>query len=555
VLNFLSRLKVKNNLMVIMICIVMIGLALAGWNIYYLIQINNQTKEIRTNNEQISRLEASRLLFQQSVVDLKNYLLTNDKNLRVSYSVSYAQISQDMDYLLLQAGAGETQEDLQYLQTALGAYNDAALKMFKSWQVRDIEKVAFIMPTADKNASAVLSQFDTMVFAGQVSLRAESVQIDQQVQHTIIGNIVGMLLISIFSVFAAIILNQIAEPLLYLTNAVVSFENNAYQDDLLGEYVRGENEMGQLARAIQSMAGSITRSVEEKERFLDAANRFVPTEFLEFLDKSDITEMNLGDHISAEMAIMFSDIRSFTTMSEKMTPQENFDFVNEYLMLVSPLIKEHHGFVVKFLGDGMMAIFPYGVDDAILAGIAKQKLLNIYNAKRLANQQPPISVGIGIHSGGMMVGIVGEARRMQGDAFSDSINLTARVEGLTKFYGVSLIVTEEALSQVADRLYYRSRLLGKAQVKGKLLPLTLYELFDGDPPNLFSLKIEFLDLFERGLGDYIAGDFSKARQNFEAVLQIHPEDKAAAYYQQRSRDMAKKGAPDGWQGVEIMTQK
>ena len=128
-LNFLSRLKVKNNLMVIMICIVMIGLALAGWNIYYLIQINNQTKEIRTNNEQISRLEASRLLFQQSVVDLKNYLLTNDKNLRVSYSVSYAQISQDMDYLLLQAGAGETQEDLQYLQTALGAYNDAALKM------------------------------------------------------------------------------------------------------------------------------------------------------------------------------------------------------------------------------------------------------------------------------------------------------------------------------------------------------------------------------------------------------------------------------------------
>ena len=270
-LNFLSRLKVKNNLMVIMICIVMIGLALAGWNIYYLIQINNQTKEIRTNNEQISRLEASRLLFQQSVVDLKNYLLTNDKNLRVSYSVSYAQISQDMDYLLLQAGAGETQEDLQYLQTALGAYNDAALKMFKSWQVRDIEKVAFIMPTADKNASAVLSQFDTMVFAGQVSLRAESVQIDQQVQHTIIGNIVGMLLISIFSVFAAIILNQIAEPLLYLTNAVVSFENNAYQDDLLGEYVRGENEMGQLARAIQSMAGSITRSVEEKESFLGPA--------------------------------------------------------------------------------------------------------------------------------------------------------------------------------------------------------------------------------------------------------------------------------------------
>ena len=553
--NFLSRLKVKNSLMVIMICIVMIGLALAGWNIYYLIQINNQTKEIQANNEQISKLEASRLLFQQSVVDLKNYLLTSDKNLRVSYSVSYAQVSQDMDYLLMQTDAGEAKEDLLYLQTMLGAFHDSALEVFRSWLVRDIEKVASVMPTVNENASAVLAQFDTMIYSDEISLRAESAQIDQYIQRTVIGNIVGMLLISIFSVFAAIIMNKIAEPLLYLTNAVVSFENNAYQDDLLGEYVRGENEMGQLARAIQSMVGSISRSVEEKERFLNAANRFVPTEFLEFLDKRDITEMNLGDHISAEMAIMFSDIRSFTTMSEKMTPQENFDFVNEYLMLVSPLIKEHHGFVVKFLGDGMMAIFPYGVDDAILAGIAKQKLLNIYNAKRLANQQAPISVGIGIHSGGMMVGIVGEARRMQGDAFSDSINLTARIEGLTKFYGVSLIVTEEALSQAADRSRYRERLLGKAQVKGKLLPLTLYELFDGDPPDLFSIKLEYLDSFERGLSQYIAGDFSKARQNFEAVLQIHPEDKAAAFYQQRSLEMAKMGAPDDWQGIEIMTQK
>ncbi|MBL6964963.1 MAG: adenylate/guanylate cyclase domain-containing response regulator [Anaerolineales bacterium] len=541
--------------MIIMICIVMAGLALAGWNIYHLIQINNQMKAIQNDNEQLSKLEASRLLFQQSEVDLKNYLLTNDKNLRVSYSVSYAQVRQDMDYLVMQTDSGEAKEDLLHLQAMIGAFHDVALEIIRYWQVRDLEKVGLRIPTANEHASAVLAQFDTLIYAGEISLRAESVEIDQQIQRAVIGNIAGMLLISSLSVFAAIIMNQIAEPLLYLTNAVVSFENNAYQDDLLAEYVRGENEMGQLARAIQSMAGSISRSVKEKERFLKAANRFVPTEFLEFLDKRDITEMNLGDHISAEMAIMFSDIRSFTTMSEKMTPQENFDFVNEYLMLVSPLIKENHGFIVKFLGDGMMAIFPYGVDDAIIAGIAKQKLLNTYNAKRLANQQSPISVGIGIHSGGMMMGIVGEARRMQGDAFSDSINLTARIEGLTKFYGVSLIVTEEALSQAADRSRYRERLLGKAQVKGKLLPLTLYELFDGDPPDLFSIKLEYLDSFERGLSQYIAGDFSKARQNFEAVLQIHPEDKAAAFYQQRSLEMAKMGAPDDWQGIEIMTQK
>ncbi|HEY9597310.1 MAG TPA: ATP-binding protein, partial [Cyanophyceae cyanobacterium] len=117
--------------------------------------------------------------------------------------------------------------------------------------------------------------------------------------------------------------------------------------------------------------------------------RFVPHEYLHFLEKESIIDVQLGDHVSKEMAVMFSDIRSFTTMSESMTPQENFDFVNAYLRRVSPEIRNYGGFIVKYLGDGLMAVFPNGADDAVQAGLAKLKKVQEYNQSRIAKGYQP----------------------------------------------------------------------------------------------------------------------------------------------------------------------
>ncbi|AFY57849.1 signal transduction histidine kinase [Rivularia sp. PCC 7116] len=185
--------------------------------------------------------------------------------------------------------------------------------------------------------------------------------------------------------------------------------------------------------------------------------RFVPHEYLKFLSKDSIIDVELGDHVSKEMAVMFSDIRSFTTISESMTPQENFDFVNNYLRQVSPIIRDNTGFIVKYLGDGMMAVFPKGADDAVRAGIGKLKKVESQNIRRIENNQKPIKVGIGVHFGHMMVGMVGETARMQGDAFSDNVNLTARLESLTKFYGVSLVISEQALAHLTNPEKYQMR--------------------------------------------------------------------------------------------------
>lgn len=273
------------------------------------------------------------------------------------------------------------------------------------------------------------------------------------------------------------------------------------------------------------------------------------------MEKKNITDIKLGDHVSAEMAVMFSDIRSFTTMSESMSPQENFDFVNAYLKLVSPIIQKNDGFVVKFLGDGMMAIFPYGVDDAVKAGIEKQKHVEVFNAQRERQGQPPVYVGIGIHTGHMMVGMIGEEKRMQGDAFSDNVNLTSRVEGLTKYFGVSMIISEETLMRLEKPIPYKMRFLGRVQVKGRDRPIGLYDVFEGEPEKIVELKQRTRADYERGLKLYMAGKFAEAKACFESVLQVNPDDKTAALYLEHSTAMLGREAPEGWEGVEVMTSK
>ncbi len=283
--------------------------------------------------------------------------------------------------------------------------------------------------------------------------------------------------------------------------------------------------------------------------------RFVPHEYLKFLSKESIIDVELGDHVSKEMAVMFSDIRSFTTLSESMTPQENFDFVNNYLRQVSPVIRDNTGFIVKYLGDGMMAVFPKGADDAVAAGIGKLKKVEEQNIQRIEQGLLPIKVGIGVHFGHMMVGMVGETARMQGDAFSDNVNLTARLESLTKFYGVSLVISEQALEHLSNPEKYQMRFLDRVIVKGRSEPIAIYEILDGELAEIRDLKLQTLSDFENGLENYRCGDCDKAKQYFEKVLAVNKEDKAAALYLERVEELQCNGIPEDWSGVWAMTKK
>ncbi len=290
-------------------------------------------------------------------------------------------------------------------------------------------------------------------------------------------------------------------------------------------------------------------------KITNAYGRFVPQDYLKLLDKESILDVKLGDRVSKDMAIFFSDIRSFTSRSEQMSPQETFAFVNSYLQIVSPEIRDRHGLIVKFLGDGIMAVFPDSVDNAVEAAIGKLNKLREYNQILEAEGTPPIKVGIGIHLGNMMLGIIGEPHPMGGDALSDNVNLTARLEGLTKFYGVSILVSEPAFKGLREPEKYRMRFLDKVIVKGRNEAIAVYEVLDGEPEEMRDLKLQTQADFELGLEFYGSGEFVGAHYYFEKVLLTNPDDKTAKLYLERIEYLKVEGVPENWQGVWTFTEK
>ena len=153
------------------------------------------------------------------------------------------------------------------------------------------------------------------------------------------------------------------------------------------------------------------------------------------------------------MSILFSDIRSFTSISEKMTPKENFSFLNSYLNQMSPIIRENKGYIDKFMGDGVMALFKSSANDSIKAAIGMQRYLNRYNRNSYKDKTHKINIGIGINTGEMMLGTLGEVNRMEGSVISDAVNLASRLEGLTKIYKVGIIISEETYKNINEEFF------------------------------------------------------------------------------------------------------
>lgn len=262
----------------------------------------------------------------------------------------------------------------------------------------------------------------------------------------------------------------------------------------------------------------------------DSLSRFVPFQFLEYLNKNSILDVSLGDQVLKNMTVLFTDIRSFTSLSEKMTPEENFKFLNSFLSQIVPVIRENGGFVDKFIGDGIMALFPFPPDKAVDAAIQLQKAVYRYNEARDRAGYRHISIGIGIHTGDLMLGTIGETNRMETTVIADAVNIASRLENLTKTYDSQIIISKELYSKLGykDSVQYRS--LGNAPVKGKRKPIEIVEVLIGESRKNDFLKIKSVELFEQALSYYKKSEYFRAAELFRAVLNKNPDDKAAILY-------------------------
>jgi class 3 adenylate cyclase len=291
-----------------------------------------------------------------------------------------------------------------------------------------------------------------------------------------------------------------------------------------------------------SMAEALSGNLARVNRSLE---RFVPKQFLGFLGKETIEDIALGDSSAEDMAVMFVDVRAFSRLAESSTPEQTFAFINEYLARVGPAVRAHGGFVDKYLGDGFMALFPEGAEPAVLCALDIQERVAAYNLDREASGRQPIRVGIGLHTGRLMLGTIGEEQRMDGTVISDAVNLASRLEGVSKEYGLGLAVSERILAELPDPTAFRMRFIGKVRVKGKVEPVSVFEIYDGDPPDLRSKKDLVRASFERGLEAYYQKRYGDARALFVQVLAVLPDDSASLRYMSAIENHAPEDNPPG----------
>lgn len=267
-------------------------------------------------------------------------------------------------------------------------------------------------------------------------------------------------------------------------------------------------------------------------RMSASVRRFIPNEFLAQLHKEEVEDLKLGDHIKKEMTIFFSDIRAFTELSESLTPEESFAFINSYLSRVVPLVTDHHGFVDKYMGDAIMALFAEtgGADDAVESAIDMQTKMVEYNFHRSKMDYRPISMGIGIHTGTLMLGVVGVSDRMEGTVVSDSVNLASRLQSIAKAFNIPLVISERTFMALSDPGKYKYRFIGKVRVKGKDAPVSAFEIFDGLPAEEFERKMKANTFFEQGILAYYQKDFAEGVFYFKRALESVPNDGASRFY-------------------------
>lgn len=278
----------------------------------------------------------------------------------------------------------------------------------------------------------------------------------------------------------------------------------------------------------------LQNALEEELKLKEITSRFVPNEFLALLGCNNLIDIRLGDAKQQDMTVLFCDIRDFTHLSENMSPSESFKFINSYLSYMEPLISQHHGFVDKYIGDAIMALFSGDADDAVNAGIAMLKSLEVYNNLRKNDNLPPIHVGIGINTGSLILGTVGGEKRMDGTVISDAVNLSSRIENLTKHYKVPLLITHHTFVSLKNPDNYAIRMVDLIKVKGKDELITVYEVFDADPENLKTAKLATLELFNQAMSFYNQKNFEQAQLLFIQCLASNPQDSVGKIYLTRT---------------------
>lgn len=311
------------------------------------------------------------------------------------------------------------------------------------------------------------------------------------------------------------------------------------------------DEIGDIGRGVNIMAEKLMISFNNSEQLKDTYFKFVPIQFMQLLEKKSISDINLGDAVCTDITVLFFDIRAFSKKSEMMTTSENFTFVNAITETAGPIIRKYDGFVDKYIGDAVMALFT-DAQSAVDAGIELYKSL-VLDSSALKFGGEEIRIGIGIHSGMSMLGIIGEKERLSSTVISNTVNLASRLESLTKQYNTGMIISKDTMDRLNDVNKYNLRFLGMVQVAGVNEVKALYEVLDCLEETERAARTATKDNFENGVKKFHLGNYKGALKCFNQVRQYNPNDKCIDKYVTLAENGIQSGANDS--NVIRFTQK
>lgn len=294
---------------------------------------------------------------------------------------------------------------------------------------------------------------------------------------------------------------------------------------------------------------------EEQLRLTEAQRRFVPSQFLESLGHHDIARVGLGEYVAKEMSVMFSDLREFTPLAERLPPGEVIELLNRYFSSVGAPIAESGGFIDSYNGDEVMALFGVAPDRAVRAGVEMRRALERFNLQLAVEGRPMLKMGIGVNTGPLVLGTVGARERLKCGVVGDTVNLASRIEQLTKRYGAPFLIGEPTHRSLAAPARFSFRRVDRVAVKGKLRGVALYEVLDAETSERRAAKESSREILHAAMDQHYAGDFLRARSSFEAVLARDPEDAVPRIFIERCEQYLQNAPTGDWEGYETLQQK
>ena len=386
-------------------------------------------------------------------------------------------------------------------------------------------------------------------------------QVNQITQRTgiilVMAIILGVIMVLVFAGYLTNPLTRVAQAM----EKIIS--TNDLSNRVEVEY---NDETGKLAHTFNLMVGALETAYNQIKRYAFKAvlaqknehkirnifQKYVPSDVIDqFFENPE--KMLVGEN--RVISILFSDIRSFTSISEQMMPDDLVSSLNRYFTVMVDVIMARHGIVDKYIGDAIMAFFGAPVrhkDDAlqsVLAGIEMTEVLKDFNAQQRKLGKPEFKIGVGINYGVVTVGNIGTEKKMDYTIIGDMVNLASRMEGLTKKYHQPLLISESLHQKVKDEV--DCRLIDTVAVKGKTKGVKIYTV----KKRLSEEENKAWTLHNTAMESFYQQDFDKAISYFQNVQKIFPDDYASQTMIDRCRQFKVSPPPENWDGVEIMTEK